>query len=72
MCVVAKRIHTTDYNTKQKKMKVVTALLILVMVLGLVMCLLMACGWLSGPTWEPDVVYPMTNQHIEWNYPGRK
>ena len=69
---MSKGIHSRNYNTKMKRRKVVTAMLLLVLVLGLAICLFVACGWLSGPTWEPDVVYPMTNQHIEWNYPGRK
>lgn len=59
-----------QYSTKQKKRIVVSALLLIVIALGLVICLLMACGWLTGPTWEPDVSYPMTNQKIEWRRAG--
>lgn len=65
-------MRQTNYNTKKKRKTIAAQLLLLALVLGLAMCLFMACGWLTGPTWEPDVVYPMTNQRIEWNYPGRK
>lgn len=59
-----------QYSTKNKRKKVVSALLLIVLALGIVLCLLMACGWLTGPTWKPDVSYPMTNQKIEWRYAG--
>ena len=69
---MSKRYRTTNYNTKKENKTIVAQLLLIVLMLGLIVCMFLACGWLSAPAWKPDVIYPMTNQQIEWNYPGRK
>jgi len=39
-----------------------------------VMVIIWVMSWvniLAEKTWEPDVVYSMVNQHIEWEYAGK-
>ena len=44
-------------------------LLVCIEILAMIALTALNIAYCSGP--EPDVIYPMTNQHIEWTYAGK-
>ena len=60
-------MHTKNYTTSYAKKETLKTIIAVIFLLAVVAA---GTAWLileNRPA-EPDVVYPMANQHIEWTY----